>query len=78
MDSEIEYSPITPRYIKKLSCNICQKNFITKQKLKHHEIIHTGEKPFSCKECKKSFGREDSLKVHEKNLPRLQSLLQNL
>ena len=40
-------------YQKRLSCLRCDKTIIQVTKLKIHERIHTGKKPFSCSKCDK-------------------------
>ena len=51
---------------KKHQCNICKRDFHTKQILIRHERIHSGEKPYQCKSCSKAFSRDQILKNHEK------------
>ena len=34
--------------------------------MKHHENLHSGEKPHQCKTCAKSFAHSASLEVHKR------------
>ena len=49
-------------------CNICDKHFLDKTKLKIHQRIHTGEKPFMCTFCDKTFATNGQVKKHEDNI----------
>ena len=53
---------------KPYSCKYCFKEYKKLEKLKYHELIHTGEKPKSCKYCSKKSGIRSytSLKAKQK------------
>ena len=54
--------------IKSFICQECNKLFVSKQNLKEHHFIHTGEKPFPCDEsgCCKRFRQVSQLSIHKK------------
>lgn len=45
-------------------CLTCKKKFLSKNDLRKHERIHTGERPYVCKECNLGFRQAGSLKNH--------------
>ena len=45
-------------------CKVCGKECKTLTRLKNHEIIHTGEKPFEREVCGKRFNQKFNLKTH--------------
>ena len=47
-------------------CTYCGKRFISQSKLKIHEMIHTGERPFKCEICGKCFNQLVNLNKHLK------------
>lgn len=47
-------------------CFQCLKCFPCPSKLKRHEMVHAGVKPFKCPACGKTFGQVSHLKVHER------------
>lgn len=46
------------------ACKFCPKAFVTPSKLRRHERIHTGDKPYHCNHCKQRFTQRCGLKVH--------------
>mmetsp|Transcript_836 Transcript_836/g.1900 ORF Transcript_836/g.1900 Transcript_836/m.1900 type:complete len:159 (+) Transcript_836:492-968(+) len=56
--------------IRSFTCEKCDKKFTSKQSLKEHFYIHTGEKPFTCFEigCNKRFRQASQLNVHRKKV----------
>ncbi|KAL0858296.1 hypothetical protein ABMA27_012196 [Loxostege sticticalis] len=47
-----------------VSCKYCDKTFRFKSKMKVHERVHTGEKPYKCDVCGKAFNSAYSLATH--------------
>ncbi|CAG0891315.1 unnamed protein product [Cyprideis torosa] len=52
----------------RLQCEICGKGFGTKQRLKYHSVIHTGEKPYECPVCFKKFAFLSAMLGHRKSV----------
>lgn len=52
--------------IKAFLCEICGKSFASKQNVKEHRFIHTGEKPFRCTGCGRCFRQASQLSSHRK------------
>ncbi len=50
--------------LKEHKCFFCHKSFSSKNILKQHERIHTGEKPYKCEFCCESFRQASSLIRH--------------
>ena len=51
---------------KKYACKYCKKKFQNPGSLRHHENVHTGDRPFPCKFCDKKFKDPSHLKHHER------------
>jgi hypothetical protein len=52
----------------KLSCKYCFKDLSSRQNLKEHIYIHTGEKPYICTEpgCNQTFRQGSLLSIHRR------------
>lgn len=49
-------------------CSLCGKNLASKQNLKEHSYIHTGQKPYECLEpgCEETFRQGTHLSAHKR------------
>lgn len=45
-------------------CQVCNKEFLNRNHLNRHAIIHSGVKPFKCDQCDKGFYRMEHLQRH--------------
>lgn len=63
--------------IRSFACEKCGKKFTSKQSLKEHFYIHTGEKPFTCYEdgCNKDFRQASQLNVHRRKVHKLSDFI---
>ncbi|OMJ71400.1 hypothetical protein SteCoe_30391 [Stentor coeruleus] len=54
--------------VNKYQCKACNKSLASRQNLKEHMYIHTGEKPYKCPlpECQMSFRQGTHLSAHKK------------
>ncbi|XP_055595426.1 zinc finger protein 501-like [Uranotaenia lowii] len=52
--------------IKAFPCTFCDRSFGKAETLKHHIMIHTGEKPHECKTCGRRFIQLVALQTHSK------------
>ena len=52
---------------KSFKCTICGKGFLTENKLKHHELIHSRPIQYTCSTCNKGFVRKN---LHTKHMKR--------
>ena len=46
------------------TCKVCQRMFTKSSSIKHHSLIHTGEKPYKCQICGNDFRLKHHLKGH--------------
>ena len=45
-------------------CSHCEKTFLRLEKLREHEMLHTGFRPYQCQSCSRAFTSQHKLKVH--------------
>lgn len=52
------------KHQKRISCQVCDKEFTQNYKLVRHELSHSKDKPFKCKVCDRTFAQACQLKSH--------------
>lgn len=57
---------VEPIFNKSFICKLCQKDFPTLSRLKIHERVHTGERPYRCNDCDYRCKNSSHLKVHQR------------
>lgn len=62
----VEYRKEFSGRLNRFQCKFCGKSLNCRRSLIHHEMIHTGDKPFTCRFCQKSFIQKSQWKVHER------------
>ena len=56
---------IEMNFLKKCTCEYCEKKFSKKEELMQHlEIIHFKDLPYDCKECQKNFSNMEDMRTH--------------
>ena len=53
--------------MKKHKCEVCGKGFSESDRLKDHNNIHTGEKPYLCQFCSACFASKGTHAMHERS-----------
>jgi len=57
----------TPSHERKFKCAVCGKGFATNQRLKDHDNVHTGNKPYKCKFCSACFASRGTHAMHQRS-----------
>lgn len=61
---EFKFKPLPTSVKQAYPCKCCGRSFSQMTKLRKHEKIHSGERPFVCKICGKSFIENSKLTLH--------------
>ncbi|KAK9880611.1 hypothetical protein WA026_011850 [Henosepilachna vigintioctopunctata] len=51
----------------KYDCNVCGKQFVSKNNLERHQVCHDNSKENICEHCTKQFVSENRLRIHKEN-----------
>jgi KRAB domain-containing zinc finger protein len=52
-------------FLKKYSCEKCDKKFSKQEELmQHHQIVHNKDLPYDCKECNQFFSSMEEMRSH--------------
>ncbi|KAH7715875.1 Zinc finger protein 70 [Aphelenchoides avenae] len=47
------------------ACSYCGKIFTSRGRVRRHQVVHTGAKPFACSECGNKYSDQTALRRHE-------------
>jgi hypothetical protein len=50
--------------IRRFACHLCDKQFLSRNHLQRHILVHTGEKPYKCEVCGLACNQKSNLKKH--------------
>ncbi|XP_055539517.1 zinc finger protein ZFP2-like isoform X2 [Wyeomyia smithii] len=63
-DNKAKYYTHRAKHLPKFQCAHCPERFPTRQRLEHHQFLHTGVKQHCCDQCGKAFRYKNSLVEH--------------
>ena len=64
-------------HMRRFKCEICTRDFVSKQNLNEHMFIHTGAKPYKCDQCGQNFRHSSYLSFHKRTHQQTYSLSLN-
>nr|XP_060636284.1 zinc finger protein 250-like isoform X1 [Anolis sagrei ordinatus] len=60
------HPPVSATVVSDLTCLECGRSFKQRADLRHHQYVHTREKPYACSMCSKCFRHPSHLHIHQR------------